>query len=195
MNRFEFRIWGDDLSAIEQKLATLAGAAQSVESKEIYFVAGASDDCTAKIRSALLDIKVLLKIERRLEQWSPILKSDFPIAAAAIDQLFKALKLEAPHLPKDVYTMDEFLNDEIESNRQIAIVKVHKRRNQFKLDDCQAEFSPVTINDIPRQTVAVESEDPDQVLAMIDQLGIRTEPNVGYVREIKRLLSILPRES
>lgn len=192
MNRFEFRIWGDDLGAIEQKLATLGGTVESVESNEIYFVAGASDDCTAKIRSALLDIKVLLKIERRLEQWSPIMKSGFPIAAPAIDQLFKSLKLAAPRLTKDVYTMDEFLNDVIESNREIAIIKVHKRRNQFKIDNCQAEFSPVTINDIPRQTVAVEAEDPDQVLAMTDLLGIRTEPNAGYVREIKRLLSISP---
>jgi hypothetical protein len=63
MNRYEFRIWGDDLRNVAQQLEVLSGKAYPTESDEIYFVSDARDDCNAKIRFGLLDIKVLLKVE------------------------------------------------------------------------------------------------------------------------------------
>jgi exopolyphosphatase / guanosine-5'-triphosphate,3'-diphosphate pyrophosphatase len=189
MNRYEFRIWDDDLGALENDLAAQGGGTPTrVASDEIYLVSLSADDCTAKIRSDLLDIKVLLKVEREMEQWSPILKSAFPLAASAIVRLYDALKLEEPRLFKPGYTMDEFLTDAIANNIGIVVVKVHKQRSKFKLGGCETEFAAVTIDGIPRQTVAVESEDPAAVLALTGKLGIGANPNTGYVREIKRLL-------
>jgi len=43
------------------------------------------------------------------------------------------------------------------------------------------------INAVPRDTVAVESTDPDAVLELVKKLGIN-EPNVSYIREIRRIL-------
>jgi exopolyphosphatase / guanosine-5'-triphosphate,3'-diphosphate pyrophosphatase len=187
MNRCEFRIWGDDLSNVGQQLEVLSGKAYPTETDEIYFVSDATDDCNAKIRFGLLDIKVLLNVERGMEQWPPIIKAGFPLASNSIDQFFAFLKLDPPHLSRSSYSTDEFLSDVVGGNERIIVVKVHKHRNEYKLDGCEAEFAAVRIEGHPRQTIAVESSDPDAVLSVTDRLGIRSSANLGYEQEIKKL--------
>ena len=59
---------------------------------------------------------------------------------------------------------------------------------RFTLKACLAEFSSVTINDVTRETVAVESDDPEAVLQLIRELKIDGATNTSYIREIKQLL-------
>jgi len=66
-------------------------------------------------------------------------------------------------------------------------VDVTKTRYQFNIGVCATEYSNITINKVPRDTVAVESTDPDAVLDLVKKLGIN-EPNVSYIREIRRML-------
>lgn len=186
MNRYEFRIWDNHLTSIRREMERHARPSKMDESDEIYLISNATDHCIAKIRDELLDIKVLLRVERRLEQWSPILKEGFPIPASAIAKMFDYLKLAEPKLLKSAFQMKDFLDKA--SNAGILIVKTSKLRTHFKFDKCQTEFAQVNIDGIARETVAVESEDPDAVLATIARIGIADHENVSYVRNIDRLV-------
>jgi hypothetical protein len=72
-------------------------------------------------------------------------------------------------------------------NPKIAVANVSKNRSQFNIGVCAAEYSQITIIDTPRDTVAVESTDPDAVLQLVASLGIH-QPNVSYMREIRRIV-------
>src|SRR5208283_431613 len=108
--RYEFRIWAESLGGLKSRIEGMGRAARAESSEQIYLIAAATDSCNAKIRGALIDIKILSGTHGRLEQWRPVLKSGFPIEAAIIaEQIFPRLELQAPQLSKDRYIMDEFL--------------------------------------------------------------------------------------
>jgi exopolyphosphatase/guanosine-5'-triphosphate,3'-diphosphate pyrophosphatase len=185
--RYEFRIWANSLAPLRDKLGTMAQPSQK-SSDEIYFVSAATEKCNAKVRDKLMDIKVFVAEDRGLEQWKPILKAEFPLAAAIItDQVFPGLQLAAPQLSKRQYTYEAFLDEIMRTNPKIAVAAVSKTRYQFNIGVCAAEYSKIMINNIPRDTVAVESTDADAVLQLVNKLDIN-EPNVSYIREIRRIV-------
>ncbi len=109
--RYEFRVWAETLTPIREKLDRLASPKETV-SQETYLVSAATDKCNAKIRAALMDIKVLVAEDRGLEQWKPVLKAGFPLENSVIaTQVFPSLELPPPVLAKSKYTLDEFLGD------------------------------------------------------------------------------------
>ncbi len=185
--RYEFRIWAESLAPLRAKLEAL-GRAREAKSAETYLISKVTERCNAKIRAELMDIKVLVAEDRGLEQWKPILKAGFPLSQLDIaSQVFPSLQVMAPTLVKSAYTFDEFLNSVVRPEPKIAVVEVTKTRYQFTIGACAAEYSQITINDAPRDTVAVESTDADAVLELVAKLGIH-EPNVSYIREIRRIL-------
>jgi exopolyphosphatase / guanosine-5'-triphosphate,3'-diphosphate pyrophosphatase len=187
--RYEFRVWAENLSPLREKLEGLAQPRETV-SKETYLISAMTDRCNAKIRSGLMDVKILIHEDRGLEQWSPILKAGFPLDRSVIaGKVFPSLEVPTPRLLKSEYAMEEFLHQVIPSDRRIAVVDVSKTRYQFAIGVCQAEFASTTVNQVPRETVAIESTDADAVLQLIQDLGI-TEPNTSYIREIKRVLGL-----
>lgn len=185
--RYEFRIWADSLAPLRAQLDAM-GEPREAKSAETYLISQVTERCNAKIRAELMDIKVLVAEDRGLEQWRPILKAGFPLNQSDIaQQVFPNLQLVAPTLVKPAYTYDEFINTVVKAEPKIAVVEVTKTRYQYKIGECAAEYSQITINKTPRDTVAVESTDPDAVLQLVEKLGIH-EPNVSYIREIRRLL-------
>jgi exopolyphosphatase / guanosine-5'-triphosphate,3'-diphosphate pyrophosphatase len=185
--RYEFRIWADKPTPVREQLQTLAEPREMV-SRETYLISSATDRCNAKIRAGLMDIKVLVAEDRGLEQWKPVLKEGFPLTRAAIsDQVFPSLEVASPSLAKAEYSLEDFFEQVIRPQPGIAIVEVSKTRYQFGIGVCSAEYAAVTINGAPRDTVAVESIDPDAVLQLVNKLGIN-ETNISYIREIKRIV-------
>jgi exopolyphosphatase/guanosine-5'-triphosphate,3'-diphosphate pyrophosphatase len=187
--RYEFRIWEETLATVREKLGRLAQPKETV-SQETYLVSSLTDKCNAKIRAGLMDIKILVAEERGLEQWKPILKADFPLASSVIAaQVFPSLEIPPTALAETAYTLDEFLDNVVQAEPRITVVGVCKTRYQFKIGSCSAEYAQTTLNGVPRDTVAVESIDPDAVLQLVGQLGIN-RANTNYVREIKRVLGL-----
>jgi exopolyphosphatase/guanosine-5'-triphosphate,3'-diphosphate pyrophosphatase len=185
--RYEFRIWSESLMPLRAKLEAKAEARES-KSQETYLISAVTDKCNAKIRGELMDIKVLIGEDRGLEQWRPILKAGFPLSNSAVAaQIFPSLQLTPPTLTRVEYTMDAFFREVVQKEPKIAVVEVAKMRYQFNIGVCATEYSNITINKMARDTVAVESTDPDAVLQLVRELGIR-EANVSYIREIKRML-------
>lgn len=187
--RYEFRVWADTLASLNDKLRRMAQP-RTTESEETYLISSATDKCNAKIRAALMDIKVLVAEDRGLEQWKPILKGTFPLESSVIaTQVFPSLQLPPPALSRSVYELDEFLDDVVRPDARLAIANVRKTRYQFRIGACTAEYAQIMINGMPQDTVAVESVDPDAVLRLVRELGV-SEPNTSYIREIKRLLGL-----
>lgn len=185
--RYEFRIWSESLMPLQQKLEAKAEARET-RSQETYLISAVTEKCNAKIRAELMDIKVLTAEDRGLEQWRPILKAGFPLSNSAIaEQILPSLQLTPPALTMDDYTMEEFFQEVVRKEPKIAVADVTKTRYQFNIGACAAEYSNITINKMPRDTVAVESTDPDAVLQLVRELGIN-EPNVSYIREIRRII-------
>ena len=192
--RYEFRVWSESLASVDKRLRLMAQP-RTAESEETYLISSATDRCNAKIRAALMDIKVLVAEDRGLEQWKPILKGTFPLESSVIaTQVFPSLELPPPALPKSVYELDEFLDHVVRADARLAIVGVRKTRYQFRIGACTAEYAQIMINGVPRDTVAVESVDPDAVLQLVRELGV-DEPNTSYIREIKRLLDCVLQQS
>lgn len=104
-------------------------------------------------------------------------------------QGFSKSRALAAFFAKTEYSLEEFLGEVIPAEPGVWIVDVSKTRYQFNIGVCQAEHSRITINRVPRDTVAVESTDPDAVLQLVRDLGI-TGPNTSYIREIQRVLGV-----
>ena len=185
--RYEFRVWSDTLASVHNRLGLMAQP-RTAESEETYLISSATDKCNAKIRAALMDIKVLAAEDRGLEQWKPVLKGTFPLESSVIATLvFPSLELRAPALPKSAYELHEFLDHVVRADARLAVVGVRKTRYQFNIGACASEYAQIVINGVPRDTVAVESVDPDAVLQLVRELGI-DDSNTSYIREIKRVL-------
>jgi hypothetical protein len=190
-NRYEFRVWGRSLLRPKRKLESLAVADGPQTSNEIYLISTATDECNAKIRAGLLDVKVLIRKDYGLELWAPALKTEFPLSATVItEDLFPLLALPSPKLNRSEFSLNEFLDEITNAEPGITAVNVAKKRFRFQMDQCEAEFAVVTISRNVRETVAVESPDPETVIALVERLGIRNRPHFSYVGEIKRLLRI-----
>jgi hypothetical protein len=195
--RFEFRIWGNDLSAFQDRLSATAPLSQPRESAETYILSRVTDAANVKIRDGLLDIKVNTEQLGRLERWRPVLKAGFPIDSLTIvEQAFPNLKLPAPQITRPSYTQDEFIRELIQPNRDLWLVEVVKVRRQFTLEDYAAEFAEVEIACRTRsETTAIESEDPATLLRAIAKLGLNSQPNTSYVRHLKMMTGMAARVS
>ena len=184
--RYEFRVWGETLAPLRVGLERLSPLRRT-ESRETYLVSKVTDGCNAKIRAELMDVKVLVAQSRRLEQWKPILKTGFPLESSVVSEIvLSSLKVAPARVTKSAYQLDEFL-DLMAHTDGLVLAAISKTRYQCSVGKCAAEYAQITINDIPRETVAVESTDPDAVLQLVRKLGMTAE-NTSYVREIKQVI-------
>ena len=105
--RWEWRSFGTRFGEADKRLAALTPSGVQ-ESDEVYLLSGAGGN--VKIRAALMDIKVLRHVDADgLEQWTPVMKADFPIGATDAARVFEALQLPIPSLSAKGYTLDEFI--------------------------------------------------------------------------------------
>ena len=94
--RWEFRVFGPRFGGAESRLAALPSLGVQ-ESDELYLLSAAG--ANVKVRSALMDIKVLKQVNADgLEQWMPVKKVGFPLPAAETAAVLDALGLPVPSL-------------------------------------------------------------------------------------------------
>ncbi|WP_295459000.1 hypothetical protein [uncultured Thiodictyon sp.] len=191
--RWEWRTFGEDLSAPGARLAALAAPDQSRNpppvqlSDEVYFLSSAND-ANVKVRDDLMDIKALEQTDGdALEQWRPVLKAGFPLPVATLGQVFAALGLPVPTLARDVYSLNELTREVIAPEPRLHVLAVHKERARYLVDGCITELTRVTAGGRQVQTLAVESEDAAAVLALVRRLGFAGVPNQSYPRGLTAL--------
>ena len=100
--RWEWRAFGDGFGGAEDRF----GEPERVqESDEVYLVSRLTD-ANVKVRDGLLDVKELEHVDTAgLEQWAPVLKAEFPVAADQVAAVLERLSstgwssLRSCHVP------------------------------------------------------------------------------------------------
>jgi exopolyphosphatase/guanosine-5'-triphosphate,3'-diphosphate pyrophosphatase len=188
--RWEWRSFGRHFGGAEERLARLTPRGVQ-ESDEIYLLSRAGGN--VKIRDALMDIKVLRQVNADgLEQWTPVMKAGFPLAATEVVKVFDALQQPIPASLCASCTLDEFIGQFAALGGANRVVKVHKRRTRYTVGGCLAELSEVVANSKPTRTIAVESEDAAGVMRAVHELGLGGYTNTSYPRALAALLDEEP---
>jgi exopolyphosphatase/guanosine-5'-triphosphate,3'-diphosphate pyrophosphatase len=162
------------------------------ESDELYVLSQESD-ASVKVRDTRLDVKRLEAVDGNgLEQWHPVLKGSFPLGAADLQLVLDALAVSGERLGREAYTLAQLLDEVVEATPGLAAAEVHKRRVHYRLGECLAELTEVTVGNRSARTIAVESEDPELVAATVRELQLAGRPNVCLARGLKTLLGLEP---
>lgn len=189
--RWEWRTFGESFGAAES-LLTRGDAERVQESDEVYLLSENSD-ASVKVRDDLMDVKRLEAVDGSgLEQWRPVLKAPFPLAAADVALVLDALGVSGPELARETYTLEQLVAELVLPNPALADVAVHKRRAHYAFGGCMTELSEVTAVFETTRTIAVEAEDPALVSAAVRELQLADRPNVCLARGLKTLLGIDP---
>jgi exopolyphosphatase/guanosine-5'-triphosphate,3'-diphosphate pyrophosphatase len=185
--RWEWRSFGERFGKAESALAARAPD-QVIESDEVYLLSDAGAD-VVKVRHDLMDIKRLQQVDDDgLEQWSPVMKAPMPLSAGDFTAVAAALGVEASQPPaRTSYSLADVRQELIEPNPHLLAVEVHKRRQRYMVDGCMAELTAVRVGRNSTRTIAIESEDPTQVIATVRGHGV-PGPNVNFVRGLRAMV-------
>ncbi|HEX5088984.1 MAG TPA: Ppx/GppA family phosphatase [Nocardioides sp.] len=184
--RWEWRSFGQELGEAGAVFAELP-VEQVVESTELYVVSATGTD-VVKVRDDLMDIKHLQEVsEDGLEQWTPVMKARFPLSPSELDAVTTALGVAVTAPARDEYPLDVVLDEVVGPNPDLLAVDVHKRRVRYRIGGCMAELTEVRTERAATNTVAIESEDPALVMAVLRDLGLATYPNVNFGRGLRVL--------
>lgn len=188
--RWEWRTFNKNLDEIEEQIRSL-GNPRNKKSKELYILSSKSND-NIKIRNKIIDIKSLIKYnpDTKLEQWTVLTKSAFPIQINDLVLVFKAFKLNLPYLEKDEYTYLEFINELTGNIPELTIKNVVKNRNIYLTDNVIVEIAEVKFDALETRTIAVEHTDPEKVLLTLKKLRLTDYENVNYIKALKRTFNL-----
>lgn len=187
--RWEWRTFGETFGEAEERLAGLEPTRVS-ESDELYIVSSRVEG-SVKVRDGVLDVKRLEQVsDDGLEQWLPVAKAEFPVAAADVASLLSELGAAAPPLGRDAYQLDDLVDEVVTPSPDLLAIPVHKRRVHHTVGGCMAELTEVRTGALATRTIAVEDEDPARVRATVDELGLGSRPNVSFPRGLAALVGL-----
>jgi hypothetical protein len=189
--RFEFRAFAPNFGIVEKKIRGLSSLENIWESNEIYIIAAENDTHNIKIRDNYLDIKILLKKKRGLEQWKPFVKLAFPISAQKIThEILPIYSIKFTDLKQRSYSVQELLHEVVDRCSELIQVNVYKRRFGFTINACIVEIAEVIVNGAAIKTVAIESVDIEKVLQVKRLIHLSAYENVNYLLELKRITGL-----
>lgn len=188
---FEFRAFAQNFGIVETKIRKLFELKSIEESEEIYIVSDFANQENVKIRDGRIEIKELVSEEKRFEKWKPGYSAEFPvIKKTAFEKLNKALSVNLTS-EKNKLNLEEML-EAFNSNNEIKLAKVFKRRFKFSGKDCYAEYVDVFVNGALIKSVSLESENLIAAVGQLKNLFLNDYENVNYVLAIKRILGMEP---
>ena len=185
--RWEWRTFGEGFGAAEDRLAELTPT--SVDDSDELYIVSSEGEGSIKVRDGVLDVKRLEQVsDDGLEQWRPVAKAEFPIAATDVATLLVGLDVDVPPLKRDAYELDELVDEVVGPSADLLSVPVHKRRVHYTIGGCMAELTEVHAGSTATRTLAVEDEDPALVRTAVEELGLWSRPNVSFPRGLKALV-------
>jgi exopolyphosphatase/guanosine-5'-triphosphate,3'-diphosphate pyrophosphatase len=185
--RWEWRRFGPGLTRARQHLRRFEPV-RSEESDETYLVSLHSD-ASVKIRDGLMDVKELVAIGTHgVEQWRPVLKAAFPLAASDVAAVAAALDAPLEISERGRATLEAFVGEL--AGTKVRAVAVSKQRVHYEIGGCMAELTQLRTDAGTTMTIAVESPVPEDVLATAATLGLLDGSNTCVARGIKTALGI-----
>src|SRR4051812_30387399 len=104
--RWEWRAFGASFGTAERCFESLSPE-RVEESDEVYLLSLASD-ASVKVRGGLMDVKHRLSTnDDGLEQWMPVMKASFPLAAADVRFVLETLGAAVPSPERPADTIDD----------------------------------------------------------------------------------------
>lgn len=185
--RWEWRIFGADLAALEAKLGSPTSLPR--RSDEIYLL-NALTPHSAKIRDEALEVKRLLRVDDGLELWAPAFAARFPVTAERLAAAAAALALPLSHLDGAAYDEARFLAEIVAPCPALRAVFVRKSRLRFSFRGCAAEFVRLQIGPAPMESVALESEDERRLAAALRALDADPRLNVNFPKGVERAAAL-----
>jgi exopolyphosphatase/guanosine-5'-triphosphate,3'-diphosphate pyrophosphatase len=142
---WEWRSFGRRFGPTEPQSAQLA-ASDPQESDERYLLCATG--ANVKLRDALMNIKLLREVNADgLEQWAPVMKASFPIAATEMTTVRQALGLPQPGSLRDAVTQEELFAQFSAPDSPVRVVPVRKRRLRYTVGGCHADpYAPAPIS-------------------------------------------------
>lgn len=193
--RFEFRSFGQNFEKAAKRMARLSMPVPEKvwerKSDEIYILSRTNDINNTKIRDGKMDIKTYVQTVDGLEQWNPLMKGEFPIAADVLKkEVFPAFQVAMPELSKDTYTYDEFI-EMINQHPDLQAVKVHKERYGYMVNNTICETGIVLINGAKLETINSESTEVEDIKKAVKDIGLEAAENINYLQAIKRVIGMI----
>lgn len=188
--RWEWRIFGKGDFGVGEKILRDLPMDSNKKTDEEYILSRNSDE-NVKIRFDLIDVKSLQKVNvDGLEQWLPVLKTGFPIAADKLSELAKILKVDLPELERTEYTHDQFIKELVIPHKDLELVQVKKNRDIYKIDGVTAEIAKAEFNGVGWRTICVEHENPVLIMKVVEKLDMKGLENMNYIQAMKKSVRI-----
>ena len=193
--RFEFRTFGQNFEEAVKRIARLSTPVPEKVwerySEEIYIMSRTNNINNTKIRDGKIDIKTFIQEVDGLEQWSPLMKSEFPISREVLEKdVFPAFQVEIPVLEKESYTPDELLKM-IADHPGLQAVNVSKQRFGYMVNDTICEVANVLINGAKVVSINSESTEIEDIKKTIADVGLEDVENINYLQAIKRVIGMI----
>ncbi len=193
--RFEFRSFGQHFEQAAHRMSRLSMPVPEHLwercSDETYIVSRNQDSCNTKIRDGKMDIKSLVQTIDGLEQWKPLLKTEFPVSSEWImAEWLPVVEMSNCHPSGKNYSYQEF-TDWINDQPGLQVVHLHKRRFAYLIGQVICETGEVLINGAKVHTISCESTDANEVLNTIKNLGLSGVENINYIQVIKRVIGMI----
>lgn len=189
---FEFRIFGKDLSHIEEKIKKSGSLKKYKEVFDTYIVSENNHTNNIKIRNKNIKIKCLIKEEKGLELWQNKYRFSFPVKTDLLKEIvFPALKLECPRTKEKTYSYESFLEKLIIPYKEAKLVYVSKKRTLYELKGCTVDAADLFINGIEYRSISINDFEIDPILKVIKILDLSEYENKNYIKAIKELIMIL----
>lgn len=182
--RYEHRAWAPEFPKLPQPQ-------DEPWTEEIYILPLGLLGRNIKIRDGALEIKELVLERDGLQLWRPTARLEFPIPALTLERELMVLLQIGQPLRRERYGAEEIMTDIVEARRNVVAVPLRKQRRRFETAaGALAETVRVEAGGQTVMTAAAEHEEPERVLAAIEELGLDRFPNLDYPATLDRLRPI-----
>lgn len=193
--RFEFRTFGQDFDHAAKRMARFSMPVPEKVweriSDEVYILSRTNDINNTKIRNGKMDIKTYIQTVDGFEQWNPLMKAEFPIAASVLkNEVFPAFRVKIPELQKEEYSYDEFIYL-VDQHPDLQAVSVRKQRFGYMVNNTICETGNVFINGAKVVTINSESTETEDIKKTIKDIGLEGVENINYLQAIKRVIGMI----
>ncbi len=159
---------------------------------DLYFVAARSPH-GVKIRAERLEVKRRLQCaDDGLELWTPSVTEDLPVAWESFAEACAALRIRPPGVRLARVSREAFLVHVRAMRAVVGEVSVTKSRAPLECGGCRGEYVELAIGDARWESIALESEDPDEVRRAVALLGSSVGQNQSYPSALQRFAGFTP---
>jgi hypothetical protein len=186
--RYEFRLFGQDLTKVREAFAKLAKGEKQPASRETYIVTRLNIESNVKIRGGRLQVKALRGRTGMLEQWARPLNAELPVSVEDVESIMlPALGLDL-EIGRGGALSENALLAVVSGQPALATVVVDKQRTLHDVGNAVAEYCELRIGDDKLQTIAVETPDADAAFAVLESAGLGEAQNESYAEFLQRRL-------